>query len=208
MLAGVMRVFKAGACAVLFMALSGCVAVALAPIAPLVGGMMGSNHQVVIDDATVDPQLRALLPTVNRLAFMSQEQTTVYAAEHLEMNSDYQVSLVPPPQNVSPSQARRHMETICAGPEQPDVVFYFRSPSSDAGTGTTAMGVLTGRVKFDLDLVTDVLRCDTNWRTQFMTTGKISQGIYNADQTRVDQALGQEFSLALLRLAGKEVPEG
>ena len=187
--------------------ISGCAAVALAPVVPLVGGLMGNKSQVVIDEATVDPQLREFLPATSRIAIMSQDSTALYAAEHIEMNSNYQVSLVAPPEAASPSQAKRHMVVVCDGTEEPDMVLYFRAPRSDAGGGTVAKGALTGRSKFNLELVTDVLRCENGWRSQFITRGEINQGIYNADQTKMNQILGQGFSLALLRLAGKETPE-
>ena len=204
---GAFGALRVAVCSVVITLLSGCVAAALAPVVPLVGGMMGGKSQVVIDESTVDPQLKELLPSTRRLAFISQEPTAMHAAEHMELNSDYQVSLVAPPHALSPSQARQHMETVCTGPEKPDVVLNFRSPQSDAGTGTTTRGVLTGRVKYDLDLTTDVLVCDTGWRTQFLTTGQINQGMYNADQSKLPQILGQEFSLALLRLAGRTLPD-
>ncbi|WP_405239674.1 MULTISPECIES: hypothetical protein [Lentisalinibacter] len=186
--------------------LSGCVAAALVPAAPLVGGMMGHKTEVLIDEATVDPQFRELMPAVSKIAFISTDPTTVYAAEHMELNSDYLVSVVPPLEAASPSQSKRYMEEVCEGSEKPDVVFGFQTPQTDAGTGTTVRGVLTGRAVFDVTMLTDVLRCDTGWRSQFTTVGRISQGVYNADQTQINQILGQEFSGALLRLAGKMPP--
>ena len=200
---GLWRLFRTGICLTMPVVLSGCVAAALAPVVPLVGGMLGNKSQVIIDESTVDPQLREFLPTASNLAILSQDPTAVYAAEHMETHSDFEVTLVAPPQAVSPSQARRFMSEVCEREENPDLVLYFNTPQSDAGTGTTVKGVVTGRSKFNLDLATDVLRCEDGWRTQFTTTGAINQGIYNADQAKINQILGQEFSLALLQLAGK-----
>lgn len=202
----ILGLVKLGVGLALVGSLSGCVAVALAPVAPLVGGMMGNKTGVVIDDSTVDPQLRTLMPNVRKIAFMSADPTTVYAAEHMELNSDYLVAVVPPLEAASPSQSKRYMEEICEGSEKPDIVFGFQTPTSDAGTGTTVRGALTGRAVFDITMLTDVLRCDNGWRSQFTTVGRISQGVYNADQTQTNQILGHEFSGALLRLAGKMPP--
>jgi len=181
-------------------------AVALAPVVPLVGGMMGSKNQVVIDESTVEPQLRELLPIATKLAFMNTEPDAIYAAEHMELNSDYQVSLVSPPEATSPSQAKRYMAEVCTGEEKPHLVFYFQSPNSDIGTGTTVKGVLTGRVAYNIDVVTHVIRCRTGWRSQFLARAELNQGMYNADKIKLSQELGQLFSEAVLRLAGKLPP--
>lgn len=187
--------------------LTGCMAVAVAPLAPLVGGIIESKNQVVIDKATIDPQLIEVLPIATKLAIVSRDPAAVYTAEHMELNSNYQVSLIPPPEVTTTSQAKRLMKTSCAGPEKPHLVFYFDTPSSDSkeGPGTILKGVITGRVMLDMELNTHVIRCRTGWRSQFATKVKMNHGMYNTED-KLNRQIGQSFSEALLRLAGKLPP--
>lgn len=47
--------------------------------------------------------------------------------------SKYLVSMVPPPQESSPSQPRRYMGEVGEGPENTGPVFYWQTPTSSAG---------------------------------------------------------------------------
>jgi hypothetical protein len=181
-------------------AFTSCALVLLSGCA-VVGGSLPDSSEVVIDPTTVDTQLSSVLSAARKIAIVSQDPAAVYAAQEIELASNFEVALVAPPEAASPSQLRRHMEVVCGGPERPDIVMSFGPPDSDAGTGTNVKGVLIGRVQYDVQFATDVLQCSSGWRTAFTTVAQMDQGLYTSTTEGTGRVLGTGFSAAFLEIA-------
>ena len=184
-------------------ALSGCLAPVLVGVAPIVGGMIGSKHQLAIDENSVAPEFKTFLPKAKKIALLGNPVVSQHIASHLESNSDYVVSLLSPTTTMSLSQSKAFMKTSCDGPEKPDIILYSIQPQPEVVAGVTVTSMFIGRKNIDIDFKTEVLLCHSGHRSQFGTTGKINQGTLNADQAEVSQLQAEAFSAALLRLAGK-----
>jgi len=185
---------------------SGCIAALAIPFAPIVGGVLPSDNKVIVDETTVTPELKIALSEARKLTFFSSDQSDTFTAEYLEQHGGYEVTLEDPPKAASPSQKKKLMGAVCKQANRPDLVFSFSSTESDAGGGTVLRGVVTGRAKFNLTVLSDVVRCRDKWTSQFSVRAEMSQGIYNADSTKMSQVIGVEFAKALMQLAGKLPP--
>ncbi|MGQ0700515.1 MAG: hypothetical protein ACT4PZ_20025 [Panacagrimonas sp.] len=174
--------------------------------APLAGGLLPSNNKIVVDETTVTPELKAALSKAKKLIFLSAEEGDRFTAEYLEQHADYIVTLEDPPKAASPSQRRELMESICRKAGKSDVVLSFSSTESDAGAMTSLKGGLLGRSQWNLTMSTDVLSCRNKERSSFLVTAEMSQGIFNADQTAIDQILGVEYAKAIMQIAGRSPP--
>ena len=191
--------------------LHSCAAPLIAVVAaPLVGGLMPSNNDVVIDEATITPELKDSFANARNLIFLSADTSDTYMAEYLELYGEYLVVLEASPQAASPSQRKTLMEGLCSNEQDTDTKTLVLSSSSgeaDVGVGTTLVGVVTGRARFDITGTVDVYGCeDMSW-SEFGLTITVRQGVYNADQTVVDRYVGVGFAQALMRIAGKPIPE-
>ncbi|MGQ0701395.1 MAG: hypothetical protein ACT4PZ_24520 [Panacagrimonas sp.] len=175
--------------------------------APLAGGLLPSNNKVIVDETTVTPELKTALSKAKKLIFLSAEEGDRYTAEYLEQHADYTVTLEEPPKAASPSQRRELMESICRKAGKSDVVLSFSSTESDAGMMTSLKGGLLGRSQWNLTMTTDVLSCGNKVRSDFLVRAEMSQGIFNADQTAIDQILGVEYAKAIMQIAGRLPPD-
>jgi plastocyanin len=179
---------------------TGCTLAILAGCA-VVGGVIPDSSVVTIDSTTLDTKLSPVLYDARKIAIVSQEKAAVFAAQKIELSSNFEVALLAPPEASSPSQLRRHMMVVCEGSEQPDIVLSFGPPESDAGTGTTVKGVLIGRVQHNVTFATELLQCSSGWRTTFTTLANMDQGVYSSTTDGTDRMLGEGFSGAFLKIA-------
>lgn len=180
--------------------LSGCIALALAPLVPLVGGMGEQKNTVVIDPVTVSPELKAAVQKAKRIAVVSGDPSVTYFAEELERKGGYEITAEDPPKSATPSQRRAVMREVC-DKKRPELVMSFSAPKSDAGTSSTVTGMLTGRAVTNLTSDAEVLRCVDKWQGSFAAKISINQGVYNSDQTKLAEVIGTEFAKAFLLIA-------
>jgi hypothetical protein len=164
--------------------------------------MAPSNNTVVIDPATVSPEVRKAFATSKRLAVISNDPSVPYFAEALDRSGAYEVTAEEPPKVTTPTQRRALMRDIC-GRRTSDLVLSGTQGQSNAGTGASVGGVLTGRLMTDTDYTVELLRCSDRWTGSFPARVKLSQGVYNLDQGKISQYLGEEFAKAVLELGGK-----
>lgn len=182
--------------------MSGCIALALAPAAPLVGGMVSGSNNVTIDEQTVSPELRNALKSSKRIAFLSLDPAVGYMAEYLDSNSNYEISAEEPPKGATPSQRRAMAREICEKGKT-DIVLAPGNPSSDAGSGVSNVGaMLLGRAIVNTKVVTDVLVCRSAKTDRFSYTINLNQGVFNMDSTKVSQVVGEEAGKAFLQFVG------
>lgn len=172
----------------------------------LIGGLMPGHHEVIIDESTVEPELKNVLAQAKRLTLITSGLADSSAAISLEQQGGYEVNTLGFPGVPTPSQIRKFMETICIGFDKPDLVIHTLFGAPDLGGGTIIRGALTGRAGFETTGATDVLRCRDMWKTRFSLRTKVDQGIHNADVANVDQILGREYAKALMRIGGKLPP--
>lgn len=184
--------------------LSGCIALALAPLAPTVGGMVSSSNEMELDWTTITPELRQALARAKTLTVLSNDPSITYMAEYLDQKGDYEVRMQEPPKGATPSQRRDLMRKTCAGPERTDLVLSPSAGTSDAGSGVSNAGaMLLGRAIVNQTTSVEVLRCRDNWQNKFSATLKLNQGVFNMDKTKIAEVIGQESAKALLQIAGK-----
>lgn len=191
--------------------LQGCVGAALvAAVAPGIAGLMPGKGDVTVDESTVTPELRSSLANAKRLIFFSAESSDTYTSAYLEQHAGYLVTLEAPPAAASPSQARSLMEGLCERAKdtgESTLVISSSSGESSAGMGTALLGAVTGRVKVNVQGGINVHNCqDASW-SQFSITIAVSQGIYNTDQSAIEQYLAVGFAQAIMTAAGKPIPE-
>ena len=189
--------------AAILISLYGCMAAMLVPLAPLIGGLAPNSNKVVVNEATVAPELRQAFSTAKTLTLIGGDQSDVYMAEYLDQQGAFDVRIEGNQKQQTPSQRRDEMRRVCDKNIVPDLVLSTSLGNSDASTGTTLKGVVTGRINFNVTGTVEVLRCKDRWSSKFEITAEIAQGIYNADQTKLNQELGRESAKALMQLAGK-----
>lgn len=197
------RFAKAGLLLAASVLLAGCMAAALAPMVPLVGGMSSSSNKVTVDEATVTPELRHAFADAKRLTLIGGDRSSLHMAEYLDEQQAYEVRIEPSGQMSTPSQRREDMRKVCSHASPPDLVLSSSMGRSDVGTGTTMGALFTGRANFNVRGTIDVLRCRDSWASRFAVAAEISQGMYNADIAKIDQVLGQEIGKSLMVLGGK-----
>jgi hypothetical protein len=78
-------------------AFTSCALVLLSGCA-VVGGSLPDSSEVVIDPTSVDTQLSSVLSAARKIAIVSQDPAAVYAAQEIELASDFEVALVAPPE--------------------------------------------------------------------------------------------------------------
>lgn len=197
---GMLAVTTLAACA----APSGCMAVALAPLVPIAGGLMEQQNQVEIDPSMITPELRAAFANSRKLTVLGSEAHVVYMAQHLDEQGDFEVRTAELAKGATPSQRREQLRNVRAvRSPAPDLALSPAAPTSDAGGGSTATALLLGRDRKNLTSQVETLRCSDGKPMRFTIQAKIDQGFYNMDQTQIDQVIGQEAAKALMRLAGK-----
>ncbi len=184
----------------------GTILLAVLTTACLIGGLMPSNNRVIIDETTVAPDLKQALASAKKLGFISAHPSTTAAATYLELHGGYEAFVEEPQKTSTPSQNRKLMETICSKSDSPDLVFLPTPAESDAGGMTTLKGAFTGRLDVNITAGEEVMRCKDKSKYRFSLRGELNQGIYNADQTKVNEIFGQEYAKALMRIAGKFPP--
>ena len=177
-------------------------ALALAPLMPVVGGMAEQRNSVTIDPASVSPELKIALQKVKRLAIISNDPSVAYFAESLERKGSFEITAEDPPKSATPSQRRAIMREVC-DKKRPEMVISPSAGRSDAGTSSTFKAMLTGRAILDLSSEVDVLRCADKWQSTFSAKINLNQGAYNMDQTKTAQIIGDEFAKAFLVMAGR-----
>ena len=182
--------------------LSGCMALVLAPLVPLVGGMSSQKNSVTIDPATVSPELKAALQKAKRIAVISNDPSLAYFAESLERKGGYEITSEDPPKSATPSQRRAVMRDVC-DKKRPELVISPSAGRSDAGTSSTITGMLVGRAIVDLSSEVEVLRCADKWQSSFSAKINLNQGVTNMDQTKTAEVIGDEFAKAFLAMAGR-----
>ncbi len=73
--------------------LSGCMAVALAPLAGIANGARENIIQVTIDEKTFTPEVRASLLNAKSLAIVAGDRSAIKAADLFESRGGYQVTI-------------------------------------------------------------------------------------------------------------------
>jgi hypothetical protein len=187
--------------------LHGCMVAALAPLAPMVGGLAPSTNSVVINQATITPEIRQAFASAKTITLLGGDKSDVYMAEYMDEQRAFDVRIEQSNKVSTPSQRREDMRKICTKDSPPDLVLSSSLGNSDAGTGTTVTAMFTGRASYNVAGTIDVLRCKDGWAGKFGITAEISQGMYNADQTKLNQILGQEVAKALINLGGKSITD-
>jgi len=167
---------------------------------------MSGDNKFVIDQSTVTAELKSALSQSKRITLVGGDPSDTYMAEYLDKNGAWQVEIEEQPKSSTPSQRRKLMDNICSRSDRPDLVMSSSAGESDAGTGATLKGLATGRVSVKFTGTVELLRCRDKWKGQFNASVDMDQGIYNLDQTKMNQVIGQEAAKALMRLAGKPVP--
>lgn len=184
--------------------LSGCVALALAPLIPLVGGVTPGDNKVEIDQTTVTPELRNTMAQTKKLAVLSIGPSISHMAEVLDSKGAFDVTAEEPPKGATPSQRRTMAQEICAK-KKPDIVIAPSTGTTDSGSAASNVGAMfLGRAIVDMKINTEVLRCRDGWRHTFTSTIKLNQGLWNTDRAKVDQVIGEEAAKSLMQLAGKQ----
>lgn len=178
--------------------LSGCVALALAP---LVGGLAESSTVVEID--SVSPELKAVLTKAKRVAVITNDPSISSFAESLERQGGFEVSAIEAGKISTPSQTRTAMREAC-DKKKADVVLAATSGKTDT-QGSTAAALLIGRSVVNLSSNVEVLRCTDKWQGTFAAKIKLNQGAYNMDQVKISQIVGEEFAKAYLKILGKQL---
>ena len=68
-------------------------AAALAPLAPMVGGLAPSSNTVVVNQATVTPELRQALAAARTIALLGGDKSDVYMAEYMDEQRAFDVRI-------------------------------------------------------------------------------------------------------------------
>jgi hypothetical protein len=178
--------------------LSGCIALALAPLAPLAGGLASSSTVAEIDPASVTPELKSVLTKARRLAVITNDPSISYFAAALDRKGGFEVSAIEATKTPTPSQTRALMKEVC-DKKKTDVVLAATSGKTDT-QGSTAAALLIGRSIIDISSNVEVLRCADKWQGNFTTKVKLNQGAYNMDQVKISQTVGEEFAKAYLKM--------
>lgn len=172
----------------------------------LIGGLMPSRHEVIVDESTVEPELKKALAQAKKLTLIASDKSDNSAAIYLEKQGGYEVDVVGFPGVPTPSSIRKYMETICVGSHNPDLVIYRLFDAPVMGSGVVIQALMTGRASIESPGTSDVLRCRDMWKTHFSLRAEINQGVHNVDQVNMDQTLGNEYAKALMRIGGKLQP--
>ena len=168
---------------------------------------MPSKHNVVIDESSIDPELKVAMSKANKFSIIGSDASDVETANYLEQNAGWEVVLEETAKAATLSQTRKFVETLCKRKDRPDLVLSTSSnDQSDAGAGTVIKGLVTGRIDVNATTVQNVTRCRDKWQSRFTVRWEMSQGEFNADKVKMSHILAQEYAKALMRLAGKLPP--
>lgn len=188
--------------------LSGCVALAIAPAAALVGGMANGSReniiQVTIDEKTFTPEVRAALLNAKSLMIVAGDRASIKAADLFETRGGYVVGIDRPTAKVGEmtgSERRDVLRKLCANSQNPDVAMLGRVTRTE--TGNMMVGALTGRAKMKMDWIEEMLVCRTNTAQSFGGTLEFDGGIYNQKaESEFEELLGAEIGGKILDAIG------
>jgi hypothetical protein len=184
--------------------LTGCMALALAPLVPVAGGIAPSSNKFEIDMATISPELKAAFSNAKSLTVLSTDATVVYMAEYLDKRGIFEVKMVEPPKGATPSQRRTLMRNTCRGNDRADLILSPSAGNTDAGSGTSNVGaLLLGRAVANITHDVEVFRCRDNWGGKFTGKTSINQGFFNMDEAKINEILGTEIAKSIAQIAGK-----
>ena len=184
--------------------LTGCVAVALAPLAGMANGARENAILVTVDEKTFTPEVRSALRSAKSLAIVAGDRSAIKAADLFESRGGYVVSIDRPSAKVGEmtgSERRETLKKLCAS-VRPDVSMLGRTERTE--TGNMMVGALTGRAKVKNDWVMDILVCRTQTTMSFGGTFEIDVGVYNQKaNSEYEELIGTEIGSKILDAIGK-----
>ena len=189
--------------------LSGCMALAIAPLAASVGSMANGAReniiQVTIDEKTFTPEVRTAFLDAKSLAIVAGDRSDIKAADLFETRGGYQVTIDRPTAKVGEmtgSERRDVLRKLCANAQRPDLAMMGRVTRTE--TGNMMLGALTGRAKVQMTWVEEMLVCRTNVAQSFGGTFEFDAGIFNQKvQTEYEELIGAEIGGKILDAIGK-----
>lgn len=188
--------------------LSGCMALAVAPLAATVGIMANGSRenvfQVTIDEKTFTPEVRVSLFNAKSLAIVAGDRSAIRAADLFETRGGYRVTIDRPTAKVGEmtgTERREVLRKLCSTPRI-DVAMMGRTTRTE--TGNMMMSVFTGRAKLKNDWVMDLLVCGRNTAHSFGGTFEIDAGVYNQKaESENEELIGAEIGGKILDAIGK-----
>lgn len=188
--------------------LGGCMAVALAPAAISVGGMVsGSMENVVkatVDEKTLTPEIRAAFSRARTLAMVAGDRSAIKAADLFETRGGYQVTIDRPTAKVGEmtgSERREALRKLCTS-SKADLAVMGRTANTQ--TGNMLVGAITGRAKVKNDWIMDILNCRTQATHMLGGSFEFDGGIYNQKvQAEYEELIGAEIGSKILDAVGR-----
>lgn len=188
--------------------LSGCVALALAPAAVYVGGLVNGSREsavnVTIDETTFSSEIRTLLANSKSLAISTSGRAGVKAADLFETRGGYQVTIDRSTSQVGEltgSERRDTLRKLCSG-SRADVAMLGRISKTESNNMWTS--VMTGRAKIKTEWIEDLLDCRTNKAMSFGGTFEFDAGIYSPKSpSELEEIIGAEIGGKILDAIGR-----
>lgn len=192
------------ACATAAIALSGCMAAVVAPVAGYVNGARENSITATIDDKTFTPAVRDAWLHATHLGVVASDPAAIKAADLLETRGGYKVSIDRTTANTGEmlgSERREALSNLC-GTKHTDLAMMGYITKTE--TGNTMLGALTGRAGVKKNWTMDMLVCRTKTTLSFGGILEIDQGIYNLkEQSENNEKVGEEIGGKILAALGK-----
>lgn len=186
--------------------ITGCIMLmALAPLVPLATGSMEGKTKVILNEASITPEIKNILKNSTKLTVLTNNPASLSAAEYLELHGNYKISLEEWGKLVSPSQRLKLMKKQCNTTDTPDLVFSFSEVEAEMNAG--GMMMLTGRIKTKSIQTSYILNCKDENLHKFLVSISVNQGTLNQDQTlKLNKIIGSKYARILMKLGGKKLP--
>lgn len=191
-------------CALIPLALTGCMAVPLAMIGAdgigMVNGSMGNSVAVTINEKTFTQSVRTTLATAQHWAVVSEDSSDAKGWEIMEERGGYQISLErlsagTKTGGLLASERRTLLTKMCTAHKSEVAMLGVSGVESNGNMLKTAF---TGRAQIVGSGTVYGLKCATKVAFTFGYSFQANMGLYNGNEGQMNAAMAKEFANQML----------
>lgn len=185
-------------------ALSGCMAAVVAPLASIANGSRENLITVTIDDKTFTPAVRDAWLQAKHLGVVAGDPAAIKAADLFETRGGYTVSVdrtTAKTGEMLGSERREALSRLCSS-RHPDLAMLGYTTKTE--TGHEMIGAIIGRAGVKEYWTMDMLACRTKTALSFGGIMEFDSGVFNQKaQSEYNELVGAEIGGKILAALGK-----